>query len=323
MLTGGLAEPAFAYAVMAGAEGVAVRVGLADGTVRDGFLVPEAAAARVEFHAAVMGLTPETGTLSGDEGGCTVYFQAGSCDAALAGKIMETFGVLPADRVQARLGSLRVAAASQVRAGMAAARGLRQGTGEVRCEAVALRHAGFFALEEHRLRFRRFDGTMSRTVRREVFVAGDAVTVLPYDPVRDRVLLIEQMRMGPLGRGDPLPWQLEAIAGRIDPGETPEDCARREAVEEAALVLGGLEKVAEYYPTPGAVTEYLYSYVAICHLPDGVAGVFGAVEEAEDIRGHLVGFEALMALVAGGEVANAPLILTALWLQRERGRLRG
>ena len=44
--------------------------------------------------------------------------------------------------------------------------------------------------------------------------------------------------------------------------------------------------------------------------------------EAEDIRGHLIGFDDLMVLVASGEVGNAPLILTALWLQRERGRLR-
>jgi hypothetical protein len=70
------------------------------------------------------------------------------------------------------------------------------------------------------------------------------------------------------------------------------------------------------------MTEYIYSYVAICDLPDGVAGVFGAVEEAEDIRGHLLSFDALMAVVAGGEVANAPMILTAFWLARERERLR-
>ena len=184
-------------------------------------------------------------------------------------------------------------------------------------------HAGFFGLDLWTLRHRRFDGRMSPKLRREVFVMGDAVTVLPYDPARDRVLLIEQLRMGPLGRGDPLPWQLEAIAGRIDPGETPEAAARREAVEEAGLLLGALEQVAEYYPTPGAVTEYLYSYVALCDLPDGVAGVHGAAAEAEDIQGHLVSFDRLVELLASGEIGNAPLLLTVLWLQRERARLRG
>ncbi len=274
----------------------------------------EADSARAEFYAGALGLEPVNGVLDLGPGGPEAE--------ALAGLVMAGFGSLPVAVVRARLMSLRVAAASRVRAANAPAPGLRQGTGEVAIDAVKPAHAGFFGLDVLTLRHRRFDGSISPQIRREIFVCGDAVTVLPYDPVRDRVLLIEQFRTGPLCRGDPLPWQLEAIAGRIDPGETPEDAARREAVEEAGLVLGRLEPVGEYYPSPGAMTEYIYSYVALCELPDGVAGVFGAVEEAEDIRGHLLSFDALMAAVAGGEISNAPLLLTALWLQRERSRLR-
>ncbi len=110
---------------------------------------------------------------------------------------------------------------------------------------------GFFAVETVTLTHRRHDGAESAPLRREVFVACDAVTVLPYDPVRDRVLLIEQFRAGPLLRGDPRPWQVEAIAGRIDGADTPEDTARREAIEEAGLTLGALLPVAGYYPRLG------------------------------------------------------------------------
>ncbi len=241
----------------------------------------------------------------------------------LARLVLRAEGHLTAGQVGKRLAALRVEAASRMRAAGAAARGLRVGSGEVVAGVPEPSHSGFFGLDIWELQHRRFDRQMSPRLVREVFVMGDAVTVLPYDPVRDRVLLIEQMRMGPLGRGDPLPWQLEAIAGRIDPGETPEVAARREAVEEAGLVLGALEKVAEYYPTPGAVTEYLYSYVALCDLPDGAAGVFGAADEAEDIKGHLVPFDRLVDVMATGEIGNAPLLLTVLWLQRERARLRG
>lgn len=257
---------------------------------------------------------------------CAQYLDAVLGDKGepeLVALVLRYYGHLSAEKVAQRMPALQVEAASRRRAATVAARGLRAGSGEVEAVATVPSHAGFFALDFWRLRHRRFDGGMSPWLTREVFVAGDAVTVLPYDPVRDRVLLIEQVRMGPLGRGDPLPWQLEAIAGRIDPGETPEEAARREAVEEAGLVLGALQKVAEYYPTPGAVTEYLYSYVALCDLPDGVAGVFGAAEEAEDIKGHLLTFDRLVEVMAAGEIGNAPLLLTVLWLQRERARLRG
>ncbi len=197
------------------------------------------------------------------------------------------------------------------------------GPGDVRLADLRQPYAHFFAVEEYDVAYRRFDGQHSPVVTRAVFVSGDAVTVLPYDPRRDRVLLVEQFRIGPVARGSLQPWLIEPIAGRIDPGETPQDCARREALEEAGLHLGALLPVAEFYPSPGAVSEYLYAFVALTDLPDGAAGVFGLAGEAEDIRGHLVSFDDLMRLVASGEVANAPLILTALWLQRERGRLRG
>ena len=243
---------------------------------------------------------------------------------ATAGDVMALFGREDTSRIAARRGAMLVRGAARVRATAPTPATLRRTmhSGDVVVEKRSYPYAHFFSVEEYDLRFRQFDGTMSPVINRAAFISGDAVTVLPYDPVRDRVLLIEQFRAGPFARGDANPWQLEAIAGRIDPGEAPEDAARREAAEEAGLALGALLPVAGYYPTPGAKAEFLYSYVALCDLPDGVAGVFGVADEAEDIRGHLVSFDQLMDLVTSGEASNAPLVLTALWLQRERGRLR-
>ena len=248
----------------------------------------------------------------------------GEAATATAAEFMALMGHVPASRLAARYGAMLARGAAQVRARRPSPATLRRAATaeDVAIETRATPYAKFFSVEDWRLGWRQFDGRMGAPADRAVFVMADAVTVLPYDPIRDRVLLIEQFRAGPLARGDAAAWQLEAVAGRIDPGETPEQAARREALEEAGLTLDALIPVADYYPSPGAITEYLYSFVALTDLPDGVAGVFGVEEEAEDIRGHLIPFAHMMDLVATGEIANAPLILTALWLQRERPRLR-
>ena len=194
-------------------------------------------------------------------------------------------------------------------------------------ESVTLRggrlsHIGYFRTDTLRLSHPRYDGTQSDEMEREVFLTGDAALVLPYDPVRDRVLIIEQFRMGPLGRGDPMPWTLEPIAGRVDLGETPEEAARRECVEEAGLILGQLEPVASYYPSPGEVSTYFHTFIGLCDLPDSVAGMGGLESEAEDIKSHVLSFDAAEALMKTGEINIGPLLHLLLWLKIERERLR-
>jgi len=146
--------------------------------------------------------------------------------------------------------------------------------------------------------------------------------VLPYDPVRDRVLFVEQIRFGPLAQGDPVPWLLEPVAGLVDFGETPEAAGRREAAEEAGIAVGDLHFIARYYPSPGGVAQILYSYVGIADLPDGVATIGGHMDEQEDILSHVLGFDAAFALIGSGDLVNAPAIISMQWLAAHRDRLR-
>ncbi|WP_147104847.1 NUDIX domain-containing protein [Tateyamaria sp. syn59] len=194
-----------------------------------------------------------------------------------------------------------------------------------RVEIVSRRqgYVNFFALEDVVLRHETFDGAMSEPMERGVFVSSDAALVLPYDPVRDRVLLVEQIRMGPIGRADPVRWQLEPVAGLVDPGETPEEAAHREGREEAGLSFDALEPVGECYASPGATTDFFHMFVGLCDLPDGAAGIGGEEAEGENIRSHVITFDALLAMADDRRIANAPLGLLTYWLHRHRDRLRG
>jgi len=185
-------------------------------------------------------------------------------------------------------------------------------------------YEAFFRVDEVTLSHKAHDGGEVGPIDRAVFVVTDAVTVLPYDPVRDRVLLIEQIRIGALVRGDQQPWMLEPVAGMIDAGETPEQTALRETHEEAGLTLTptNLHHISTYYPSPGGIAQRFVSYVAVCDLPDAAAGLGGESTEHEDLRAHLVPFDTLMEMVRSGEAANAALIISAQWLQAERNRLQ-
>jgi nudix-type nucleoside diphosphatase (YffH/AdpP family) len=184
-------------------------------------------------------------------------------------------------------------------------------------------YSGFFAVDELILTHKRHDGGQSAPLERAVFLSADAVTVLPYDPVRDRVLLVEQFRAAPFARGDRSPWILEPVAGRIEPGHSPQDTARKEALEEAGLTLGALHPVAEYYPSTGCFSEYVHSFVGIADLPDREAGLHGVADEDEDIRAIVIPRVEFLERMLAGEMPDAPLILTAYWLMANLERLRG
>lgn len=247
----------------------------------------------------------------------------GALSVEAAREAMSYFGAVPAHEIARRFAAIRLRAAARLRA-QAGTRARGTLRGRVDIHAKTTPYSDFFKLDDYHLSAQTFEpgGAMSAPMRRAVFVAMDAALVLPYDPVRDRVLVVEQFRMGPFGRGDPDAWQLEPVAGHVDPGERPEDAARREAREEAGLSLGTLHPVAEAYPSPGASTEFFYLYIGLADLPDDITGIGGMAEEGENIRSHLLEFDALMAMLDARRAANLPLILAGYWLARHRDALR-
>jgi ADP-ribose pyrophosphatase len=186
---------------------------------------------------------------------------------------------------------------------------------------------GFFKLDRFHFKHKRFDGSWSRSVGREIFIRGDATCVLPYDPVESTVVLVEQFRVGavslgpePLETAEASPWLIELVAGINEAGENPEDVARREAVEEANLELGELMPICQYLASPGGSTENVHLYCASVDSRE-VGGVFGLAEEDEDIRAHVVSFNDAMLMVESGQINNAAAIIALQWLALNRERV--
>jgi ADP-ribose pyrophosphatase len=184
----------------------------------------------------------------------------------------------------------------------------------------SLIYQGFFRLEALQIRHSLYAGGWSKVLRREIFQNNDAVAVLPYDPVRDQVLLIEQFRAGAVDSPHG-PWLIEIVAGLIEPGERREDVAHREAREEAGCMLAELHHVCDYYSSPGAFHERVSIYVAKADL-GSVAGVHGLRDEGEDIRVSVVNAEAAYEMVAAGLIASAMPIVAIQWLQINHERMR-
>ncbi len=251
--------------------------------------------------------------------------QWGEIQSVAAAEIMRQMGKLAPDAAGARFPIMRARAHAFVRAG----RWRRPGHVGAQMPREKIVHHGtthsydgFFNAEELRTSHPRFDGKMSGPLTRSVFRVADAVTVLPYDPVRDRILLVQQFRFGAYAHGDANPWLLEPIAGMIDAGETAETAARREAREEANLTLGELHFVGRYYPSPGGVAQLLFSYLAIADLPDSAAGLGGHVDENEDILSHLVPYDLARRMLAEGDMSDAAQMVSMQFLMLHRDRLR-
>lgn len=179
---------------------------------------------------------------------------------------------------------------------------------------------GFFRVLEYTLRHRLYRGGWSGVMKRELFDRGDAVGILLYDPDQDTVVLVEQFRIGTLPGPGPH-WMVEVVAGILDPGETPEQVARRESIEEAGCTVREIERLGSFYPSPGGCSEVITLF---CGRVDsrGIGGIHGLPAEHEDIRVLVIPAEEAIAGLDRDAYRNGITIIGLGWLARHRARLR-
>jgi ADP-ribose pyrophosphatase len=179
---------------------------------------------------------------------------------------------------------------------------------------------GYFQVRRLTLRHQRFAGDWSDPVTREVFDRGDAVGVLPYDPVSDSLVLIEQFRPGAMGRSES-PWMLELIAGVIEPGESDEELVHREAREEADCELSELVPIATFFPSSGACSEQVRLFCGRVTRA-GIGEVHGLEGEGEDILVHSIPRVDALELLAANRIPNGHTLIALQWLAIHGDSLR-
>lgn len=197
---------------------------------------------------------------------------------------------------------------------------LRFGARDVRVLDDQTVWSGHFSVRRLTLQHRQFAGGWSAPILREVFERGDAVAVLPYDPVSDSLVMIEQFRPGAL-RGNDSPWMLELIAGVVEAGESDEVVVHREAMEEAACELSDLVPIATVFPSAGACSEQVRLFCGRVSRA-AIGGLHGLQDEGEDILVHSVPRAAALKMVADNRVPNGHTLIALQWLHIHGESLR-
>ena len=179
---------------------------------------------------------------------------------------------------------------------------------------------GFFRMERVTVRHKLFAGGWSKPFSRELFQRGDAVAVLPWDPVADELILVEQFRIGAI-RTEYTPWMLELVAGIVEPDEQDADVAHRECWEEAGCTLDKLHPIATFYPSAGACSEQIRAFVGRV-VSAGVGEVHGLDEEQEDLLVHAIPRAQAIAMLDNNLINNGHTLIALQWLARHGDALR-
>ncbi len=173
-------------------------------------------------------------------------------------------------------------------------------------------YQGFFKLIAYQLKHKLFAGGWSAELRREILERGQAAAVLPYDPIRDEVVMIEQFRPGAIGHPKGA-WLWEIVAGILEPEETPSSVVHREAIEEIGCPVSDIIHISDFFVSPGSTTETTALY---CGRVDTskASGIHGVASEHEDIQVHVISLETALSMVENNQIHFAPALIALQWL---------
>jgi ADP-ribose pyrophosphatase len=194
------------------------------------------------------------------------------------------------------------------------------GHSDYRIKSTETVFKGFFKMTRTLVEHRLFGGGWSRPLTRELFVRGDAVGVLLYDPVNHLVGLVEQFRFGAINE-KLSPWQYEVVAGMMSSEENPRQVAIRELKEEAGVEVEKLIPICDYLVSVGGTDEKMHMYCGLLDLA-GKGGIYGLDDEGEDILFQVWPYNEIMQAFSEGLLNSAAMTISMLWLQLNHSELR-
>ncbi len=172
-------------------------------------------------------------------------------------------------------------------------------------------YSGFFTMNEITLKYLKYDGSWSNSVKRELFSGAQVAAVLPYDPVKKEIVLIKQFRPGTISK-DVDNYLEEIVAGIIDPGESPETAAKRECLEETGCEVKKLIPIQNYFPAPGSSESFYHLFLAEIETFDGEK-IMGLKTENEDILAKSYNIDDIKRKLHNKEILNGLALIALQW----------
>ncbi|CNH55367.1 GDP-mannose pyrophosphatase YffH [Yersinia aldovae] len=169
----------------------------------------------------------------------------------------------------------------------------------------------WFKLRKYTYDLKTESGTAVQQIR-EVYDRGNGATILLYNRQKGTVVLIDQFRMPTYVNGNPTGMLLEACAGLLD-NDSPEECIRREAMEETGYQIDKVQKLFEAYMSPGGVTEIIYFFAAEYHSGQKVTDNVGVEDEVINVVE--LPFSEAIAMMADGCIKDGKTIMLLQYAQ--------
>ena len=170
---------------------------------------------------------------------------------------------------------------------------------------------GFFKMNEITLKYKKYDGSWSNDIKRELFGGAQVSAVLPYDPIKKEIILIQQFRPGTISK-NVNNYLDEIVAGIIDPGEDAETTAKRECLEETGCEVKKLIPIQNYFPAPGSSESFYYLFLAEIETFEGDR-IMGLNSENEDILVKSFKIDDIKDKLKNGEIINGLSLIALQW----------